>query len=104
ESVDAASPRPEEDADRLTGLGRRIHPALGWEVSAAPPAGGNPLEALQSSLDADPGELMARLAELDDPSALLGGDGPSYALTLRPGPDDDARIAAERWARAAAEA
>src|SRR5690606_13933309 len=42
-------------------------------------------------------------SELDDPSALLGGDGPSYALTLRSGPDDEARIAAERWSRAAPE-
>ncbi|WP_017594702.1 DUF695 domain-containing protein [Nocardiopsis potens] len=101
ESVDAGSALPEEAAERLTGLVRRIHPALAWEVSSAPPAGGNPLEDLQSSLDADPGELMARLAELDDPAALLGGDGPSYALTLRSGPDDEARIAAERWSRAA---
>ncbi|MFC4562899.1 DUF695 domain-containing protein [Nocardiopsis mangrovi] len=99
-SVDSGKPVTDEAADRLTECVTRIHPALKWEVSAAPRATGDLLGDFGLSADDDPDALMARMAELDDPLAALGG-GASYALTLSAGPDDQARILAERWARAA---
>lgn len=104
EAIDAGEPVPEAAAERVSALIRAVHPALGWETAPAPRPGPVGLEDLQASLDTDPGELMARLAGLDDPDSsadTTAAAGASYALTLRAGADDDARIAAERWARSA---
>ncbi|RNL84852.1 DUF695 domain-containing protein [Halostreptopolyspora alba] len=100
-SVTLGTPVPEETAARLTERVTRIHPALTWQVSAAsnPTLGG--LGDLGLSDDADAGELLARMTQLDDAAEAPANEGPSYALTLSGGPDDSARILAERWSRAA---
>ncbi|WP_046468101.1 DUF695 domain-containing protein [Allosalinactinospora lopnorensis] len=98
-SVDTNTPVPEEAAARITELVRRIHPELRWEVSAAPrPALGD----LDLPDDADAGDLLAQMSKLDDASSPAD-EGPSYTLTLSGGPDDSARILAERWMRTAPE-
>ncbi|MDA2804347.1 DUF695 domain-containing protein [Nocardiopsis suaedae] len=97
-AVDAGEPVPEQAAARLTELVQRIHPALGWDVGRAPePAEPGPA-GLDAPLDADPEDLLRQLAEQDE---AVGGPAPDYALTLRPGPDDEARVLSERWSRAA---
>ncbi|MDA8371974.1 MAG: DUF695 domain-containing protein [Nocardiopsaceae bacterium] len=101
-SIDTGTPVPDETANRLTEYVARIHPALKWEISAAPRDPGGGLGDVGRAADDDPVALMARMAELDDPLASLGADT-GYALTLSAGPDDQARILAERWARAAPE-
>ncbi|MBB6170403.1 hypothetical protein HNR23_000463 [Nocardiopsis mwathae] len=100
-SVDAGSPVSPEIADRITERVTRIHPALTWRASPAPstgPGGIDDLGGLGLPADADPDELLARLAEAD---AAAEGPAPSYALTLIAGADDEARVLAERWMRAA---
>ncbi len=101
-AVDAGTPVAGAAADRLTERVTRIHPALTWEVAPAPEPGPGPLDDLGDLGDGsdDPDVLMARMAELDDPLASLGGS-PAYTLTLSAGRDDDARVLAERWVRAA---
>ncbi len=100
-SVTQDTPVPEDVAARLTERVTRIHPALTWKVSAAshPSPGG--LDDLGLD-DADAGDLLARMSELDEEA---GGPpptkGPSYALTLSAGPDEAARVLADRWSRAA---
>jgi hypothetical protein len=99
-AVESDQPVPSEVSERVTALVRSIHPDMGWEVGRAPKPGGG-LEDLDLSADVDPGKLLEQLAALDDPSRLT--DGPSYALTLRPGDSEEARILSERWARSAPE-
>jgi len=96
ESVDSETPVPAEVAQQLDERVRRIHPSLGWEVSRAPEPGpaepGSPFESLDS-----PEALLASLE--DEPASARA----PYALTLRAGADDEARVLAERWYRAAPE-
>ena len=99
EAAEADRPVPEEAAERLTALVRALHPDLEWEVGPAPAEPGPDLADLDLSTDVDPDELLERLAALDDPASLA--EPASYALTLRPGPSDDARVQSERWARSA---
>ncbi|TDQ53615.1 DUF695 domain-containing protein [Actinorugispora endophytica] len=89
-SVDAGTPVPDETSELLGERVRRIHPNLRWEVSRAPTP--DPID-LTASFD-DPDALFARL---DAPASASA----SYALTLSAGADDDARVLAERWYRAA---
>lgn len=96
-AVDASEPVPEEAAARVTELVQRIHPALDWEVGPAPEPAETGLEDLSAPLDADPDELLRRLSEADEEPA----PAPDYALTLRPGADDEARVLSERWSRSA---
>ncbi|UOE19678.1 DUF695 domain-containing protein [Thermobifida halotolerans] len=94
-SVDEGTSVPDDVAQRLDERVRRIHPGLRWEVSRAP--------------ESEPTGLTASLDSFDSPEALLAGlDEPasaraSYALVLRAGSDDEARVLAERWYRAAPE-
>ncbi|MUL42709.1 DUF695 domain-containing protein [Streptomonospora sp. PA3] len=103
--VDSGEPLP-EDVDRgLTEAVRRIHPDLKWEAGTAPQGSGpDPGGAgdLGIDEDSDPGQLLERLAALDDPLASLEG-GADRALILSAGSDDQARVLTERWARAAPE-
>lgn len=100
ESVDSGAPVDSETSERISALLRAIHPDLDWEIGEAPePRAG--LEDLDLSTDIDPAVLLEQLAALDDPSKLT--DAPAYALTLRPGVSEEARIQAERWFRAAPE-
>jgi len=99
-AVDEDRPAPSEVSERVTALVRAIHPDLDWEVGPAPKRQGG-LEDIDLSADTDPDKLLEQLAALDDPSRLT--DGPAYALTLRPGPSEEARIQSERWARSAPE-
>lgn len=98
EAVDSDTPAPTEVAERVTALVRAIHPDLDWEIGRAPePQGG--LDELDMSPDIDPAELLEQLAALDDPSRIT--DAPSYAMTLRPGTSEEARVQSERWSRSA---
>ncbi len=99
-AVESDQPVPAEVSERLTALVHAVHPDMDWEVGPAPKPGGGGLEDLDLSADVDPGKLLEQLAALDDPSRL---DGPAYALTLRPGASEEARIQSERWARSAPE-
>ncbi|MDE3721676.1 DUF695 domain-containing protein [Nocardiopsis sp. N85] len=99
EAVEADRPAPDEVAERVTALVKAVHPDLDWEAGPAPSTPEPGLEDLDLSMDVDPDELLERLAALDDPAAF--GQGPAHALTLRPGPSDDARIQSERWTRSA---
>lgn len=101
EAVESDRPAPAEASEKVTALVRRIHPDLDWEVGPAPKNQPGGLEDLDMSQDVDPDKLLAQLASLENPSQL--GGGPAYALTLRPGPSDDARVQSERWARSAPE-
>ncbi|GLU46666.1 DUF695 domain-containing protein [Nocardiopsis ansamitocini] len=94
-SIDARTAVPAEEAQRLDERVQRIHQGLGWEVSPAPAP--DPAD-LAVSFD-DPAALFASLESPSDASAPT----PAYALTLRAGEDDDARVLAERWYRAAPE-
>ncbi|HLU97458.1 MAG TPA: DUF695 domain-containing protein [Thermobifida alba] len=94
-SVDEGAPVAAEAAQRLDERVRRIHPSLSWEVSRAPEPGPTDLASL-GSLDS-PEALLASLE--DEPASARA----SYALTLRAGADDEARVLAERWYRAAPE-
>lgn len=101
--VDNGVPLPEDVAERIGEAVRRIHSGLTWEVGRAPQEGGSGLGDtgdLDLDEESDPGQLLERLAALDDPLASLEGGG-DYALTLSAGPDDQARVLTERWARAA---
>ncbi|MCY9787751.1 DUF695 domain-containing protein [Nocardiopsis sp. EMB25] len=98
-AVESAQPAPAEVSDRVTSLVKGIHPDLDWEVGRPPEQKGGDIEDLDLSPDVDPSALLEQLAALDDPSKLTGG--PTYAMTLRPGPSDDARVMSERWARSA---
>ncbi|MBB4933650.1 hypothetical protein F4561_004470 [Lipingzhangella halophila] len=100
-SVTQGTPVPEEAAARLTERVRQIHPALTWEVSAASRSTPGDLGDLGLPDDAEAGDLLARMSELDDPETASANADPMYALTLSSGPDDSARILAERWARTA---
>ncbi|GHC93260.1 hypothetical protein GCM10007079_42480 [Nocardiopsis terrae] len=100
DSVESGTPAPAEVSERVTALVREIHPDLDWEVGQAPrPQGG--LDELDLSPDVDPAKLLEQLAALDDPSGLT--EAPAYAMTLRPGPSEEARIQSERWFRSAPE-
>ncbi len=99
DAVESDQPVPPEVSERVTALVRAIHPDLEWEVGPAPKPGGGGVGDLDLSPDVDPGKLLEQLAALDDPSRLTGG--PAYALTLRPGASEEARIQSERWARSA---
>ncbi|CAM4026604.1 DUF695 domain-containing protein [Nocardiopsis gilva] len=99
-SIDAGSAVSAEVAQRLTDRVTRIHPALTWQVSPAPSSESDGLGDLGLPTDADPEELLARLTEADE-AASEGAH--SYALTLVAGADDEARVLAERWMRAAPE-
>ncbi|KOX18272.1 DUF695 domain-containing protein [Nocardiopsis sp. NRRL B-16309] len=100
-AVESDQPAPSEVSEEVSELVRKIHPDLDWEVGRAPsrPSGG--LDDLDLSMDADPSKLLEQLAALDDPSKLT--EGPVYAMTLRPGTSEEARVQAERWARSAPE-
>jgi len=100
DAVAKDQPAPSEVSDRVTALVRRIHPDLDWEVGPAPRSTGS-AEELDLSPDVDPEKLLQQLAALDDPSQLT--DGPEYAMTLRPGRSDEARVQSERWSRSAPE-
>jgi hypothetical protein len=98
ESVESDTPASAEVSERVSALVKAIHPDLDWEVGRAPqPQGG--LDDLDLSPDVDPAKLLEQLAALDDPSKITGA--PSYALTLRPGTSEEARIQSERWSRSA---
>lgn len=99
-AVESDQPAPPDVSERVTALVRAIHPNLGWEVGRAPKMVGG-VQGLDLSPDVDPGKLLEQLAALDDPSRLTGG--PAYALTLRPGASEEARVQSERWARSAPE-
>ncbi len=100
ESVESDTPASAEVSERVSALVKAIHPDLDWEVGPAPqPQGG--LEDLDLSADVDPAKLLEQLAALDDPSRFT--DAPSYALTLRPGASEEARVQSERWSRSAPE-
>ncbi|MDA0563071.1 DUF695 domain-containing protein [Streptomonospora sp. S1-112] len=101
-SLDNGTPPPEDVAERVSQAVARIHPDLNWEVSAAPRDADSDLGDLGLDDDTDPGRLMARMAALDDPLASLES-GSAHALVLTAGPDDQARVLTERWARAAPE-
>lgn len=106
-SVENGVPVPEEVSQRLTERVRRIHESLTWEVSAAPPQDdAGDLEGLDSAAQQSLQEMLESLgtgASIDDlPPADLDR-APAYALVLSAGPDDDARVLAERWKRAAPE-
>ncbi|AAZ54634.1 hypothetical protein JCM3263A_04290 [Thermobifida fusca] len=96
-SIDEGAPVPAEVAQQLDERVQRIHPSLTWEVSRAPePAPTNLASSPFESLDSP----EALLASLDAEPASARA---SYALTLRAGDDDEARVLAERWYRAAPE-
>ncbi|GAB3449051.1 hypothetical protein GCM10027570_23160 [Streptomonospora sediminis] len=104
-SVDSGAPLPEDVAERLTAAVRRIHPEVSWEAGTAPAGSATGLGGtgdLGLDDESDPDRLLERMAALDDPLSSLEGS-PGYALTLTAGPDDQARILTERWARAAPE-
>ncbi|GAA3750712.1 hypothetical protein HDA32_000970 [Spinactinospora alkalitolerans] len=103
-SVDADMPVPEETAQRLTERVRRIHQSLTWEVAPAPSPTPHDLDELGLSLDDEARDILARMEDPEgDPGSFRAGEGPRYALTLSAGPDDAARVLAERWRRAAPE-
>src|SRR5690606_30071958 len=94
-SVDEGAPVAAEAAQRLDERVRRIHTSLSWQVSRAPEPGPTDLASLGSLVS--PEALLASLA--DEPASARA----SYAPTLRAGADDEARVLAERWYRAAPE-
>ena len=101
EAVESDLPAHSEVSEKVTSLVHGIHPDLDWEIGRAPKNQPGGLEDLDLSQDVDPDKLLAQLASLENPSQM--GAGPAYALTLRPGPSDEARIQSERWARSAPE-
>ncbi|GAB3208043.1 DUF695 domain-containing protein [Marinactinospora thermotolerans] len=92
-AVDSGTPVPGPVAQELDELVRRLHPSLTWEVSTPPTSEGSDLLGLSFGDDLD-----SLLSQADD---ATGPQEPKYALTLSAGADDDARIVAERWSRAA---
>ena len=101
ESVESDTPVPAEMSERVSALVKAIHPDLDWEVGRMPQQTQGGLDDLDLSPDVDPAKLLEQLAALDDPSAITGA--PSYAMTLRPGASEEARVQSERWSRAAPE-
>ncbi|MBR8740469.1 DUF695 domain-containing protein [Nocardiopsis sp. MG754419] len=101
ESVDSDTPVPAEVSEKVTTLLRAIHPDLDWEVGKAPEPQSGGLDDMDLSTDIDPAKLLEQLAALDDPSRFT--NAPAYAMTLRPGASEDARVLSERWSRSAPE-
>lgn len=99
ESVDSGTPVAPETSEKVSELVRAIHPDMDWEIGKAPEPQAGGLDDMDLSTDIDPAKLLEQLAALDDPSRLT--DAPAYAMTLRPGATEDARVVSERWARSA---
>jgi hypothetical protein len=100
-AVESDQPAPAEVSEQVNELVKKIHPDLDWEVGRAPSRQSGGLDDLDLSMDADPSKLLEQLAAMDDPSRLT--EGPVYAMTLRPGTSEEARVQSERWARSAPE-
>lgn len=104
-SIADGTPVPEETAQFVTERVRRLSPALTWEVSESPPVDepGGGLDAASEQSLQDMLESLGSADSLDGLGIDDSGAAPTRALILSAGTDDEARVVAERWKRAAPE-
>ncbi|GAA3766098.1 DUF695 domain-containing protein [Salinactinospora qingdaonensis] len=95
-SVDAKTAVPDEVAQRLTERVRRLHENLTWDVCPAPRPAPQGLDELAASFDDEARTLLS-----GDEDASQTAEEPAYALILSAGADENARVVAEQWRRAA---
>ncbi|PSK97490.1 uncharacterized protein DUF695 [Murinocardiopsis flavida] len=102
-SIADGTPVSEETAQFVTERVRRLSPALTWELSEAPPSEEpSGFDGLDTASEQSLQDMLESLGSADSIDDLgIGGTAPTCALILSAGSDDEARIVAERWKRAA---